>query len=657
MTKEIQVSHYEASTRPGARLLRASRRAAETHAGPRTSALGRAVPIALVILAAAAGLGWRDHGSPNARDWLKYALLAALVVAGILLSGRATRPSRPALLAIAALGGTAILATISIAYSPVPNLARDEALLTLFYAAVFAVPALVLRKREDRIYAVGAIVAGSAGLAVCAALALVLRAHPETLFYGGRLNFPITYPNAQAAAMLIGYWPAVALAARRAGAAWLRALALGGATATLCGWMLSQSKGGAIGLIASALVIFAVSRDRLRLALPVAITIGLAAAGTVPLTAPIRATTTPALRSAIHHGGAVLLWLTIAGTAAGLVYALLDRRTNLSPAARTVAGRAALVGVVLALAGGPTFYFAAVEGPGTFVSRQWHAFKHQSTVETSGTHLLTLGSNRYDFWRVAIKEFGSHPLVGIGSRGFGPAYLQAGRSEETPARAHSLPLDVLSETGLVGFVVLLLIFAPPIVAVARRARGELTAAGALAGGVYFLAHACVDWIWTVPAVGVLAMLLLSVGASSAAPSEPVAFARKTSLLAAGGAVALAVIAFVPPWVASNYTRRAARTGAPSDIAWAKRLDPLAIEPYIVEARWSESFRAALVPLRQAVELQPRSVAARYLYGIGLIKAGRPEAARAQLVEAERLSPRDPYVSAALKQAPPARPAS
>jgi hypothetical protein len=53
------------------------------------------------------------------------------------------RPKPPALLALAALGGTAILVTISIVYTPVPNLARDEALLTLFYAAVFAVPALI----------------------------------------------------------------------------------------------------------------------------------------------------------------------------------------------------------------------------------------------------------------------------------------------------------------------------------------------------------------------------------------------------------------------------------------------------------------------------------------------------------------------------------
>jgi hypothetical protein len=69
--------------------------------------------------------------------------------------------------------------TISISYAAAPNLARDEAVLTLFYAAVFAVPALMLRARDDRTYALGTVVIGGADLAVCAALALVMRAHPD----------------------------------------------------------------------------------------------------------------------------------------------------------------------------------------------------------------------------------------------------------------------------------------------------------------------------------------------------------------------------------------------------------------------------------------------------------------------------------------------
>src|SRR4051812_11088704 len=277
------VSQFEASPRPGAGLSRRSRtRSAASPSELRLVALGRCIPIGLLVLAATAGLAWKSHGSPTSRDWLKYGLLAGLVVVGLFVSNRAVRPRPPALLALGALGATAILCTFSITWTAVPNLARDEALLTVLYAAVFAVPAFMLRTREDRTAATGLIVAGCGLLAVFAALALVMRPHPELLFYGGRLNFPVTYPNGQAAAMLIGYWPALALASRRSGAVWLRALSFGGATAMICGWLLTQSKGGAIGLLVSTVVVFAVSQRRLRLLLPWAITLVFAAIGAVP---------------------------------------------------------------------------------------------------------------------------------------------------------------------------------------------------------------------------------------------------------------------------------------------------------------------------------------------------------------------------------------
>jgi hypothetical protein len=642
------VSQYEASSGTPA----AARPAARASiSDPRFAALARAVPLAILVLLATGGLAWHSKGSPEARDWLGWAVLAGIVVAGAFLSRRALRPARPAQLALAGLGGTAVLATISIAYSAAPSLARDEALLTVFYAAAFTVPALLLRGRGDRRAAAAVIAAGSAGLAVCAALALVVRSQPELLFYGGRLNFPITYPNAQAAAMLIGFWPALALAARREGNPWLRGLAFAGATATLCGWLLTQSKGGAIGLVVAGAVVFRISRRRLRLLLPLALTAALAAIGAVPLTAPIRTNTTADLRSAIHTGGAVLLLLTLAGAAVGLAYAFLDRRTELSPDRVALAGRLARFATVLVLVGVPAVYFATVKGPGGFVHDQWHAFKHQPAVEQSDTHLFSLGSNRSDFWRVALDEFAHHPLLGIGSRGFGPAYLQYGDSAETPARAHSLPLDSLAETGVLGFALLCLVFVPPVAAAGRRARSELTTAGVLGGCVYFAVHASVDWIWTVPAVGVLALALLGLAAASATPENPPRLGRRPALLAAAAVLAVTAIGFVPPWLGGRYTERAAKggSGAATDLSWAKRLDPLAVEPYVVEASQSKSLPAAAAALKAATKLQPRSYAVRYLYGIDLLELGRVAAARAELLEARRLSPRDPYVASALRR--------
>src|SRR5205823_133840 len=96
---------------------------------------------------------------------------------------------------------------------------------------------------------------------------------------------------------------------------------------------------------------------------------------------------------------------------------------------------------------------------------------------------------------LTVHQFEHHPLAGIGSRGFGPAYLQNRHSPDTPARAHSVELDALSELGVVGFALLLLAIVPVFVPVVARMRAcDPAATAAFAGGAYWLVHASVDWI-------------------------------------------------------------------------------------------------------------------------------------------------------------------
>src|SRR5581483_868685 len=94
------------------------------------------------------------------------------------------------------LAAYAAFCALSLTWAPLPSLARDEALLVLFYVVALAVGLASLRT-------------------------------PDDLFLGGRLDFPITYVNAQAAMLLTGFWPAIVVAARRSAPAWLRALAVG----------------------------------------------------------------------------------------------------------------------------------------------------------------------------------------------------------------------------------------------------------------------------------------------------------------------------------------------------------------------------------------------------------------------------------------------
>ena len=612
---------------------------------PLADQLARTIPVA-VLTGVAWAMAWRELGSIDAGAWLQYGLLATLVLAAIAFSGLRGRLGRTGLRSLAPLLVLAAFAAITIVWSPVPSLARDEALLTLFYGVALAVALLTVRSAADRLFASSAVALGAVSLTVAAALKLRFGAHPGELFFAGRLNFPISYVNAQAAATLLGFWPATALAARRSAPPSVRALSLGGSVALLSGWLLTQSKGGGVGLALSAIAVFWVSRERLRLAVPVLFAAAIVSTGIAALTEPIRASGA-ALPSAIRHGGSMLLILTLAGVVVGAVYAVADRRIELSRRERRLAGRLALFCVVAGAVTGLAAFVVVERHPVGFLDAKWNAFKQKPTSAREETHLFSLGSNRYDFWRVALGEFGRHPLLGDGSRGFATAYLERRHSNESPARAHSLELDALSETGLVGFALLVAALGFPLLAVGKGARTELTSAGIFGSAVYFVGHATVDWIWTFPAVGVPLFLLLGAGVSGERRGRRL---RLQKAVPAGVAViVVGLLAFGPPWLASRYEARAAQSTAPSyDLRRARTFDPLSVDPWVTQALVAPSPAQAAAGLRHALEIEPREYALHYLLGEAYLRGGKRSAARKELLEAHRLNPKDPLVASALQ---------
>lgn len=604
----------------------------------------RSLP-AVAVVAGGCLLAWVETGSIDASDWLLYAVLAALLLAVVAFAGSPARPPAAALVGVGLLVAFAGWQAVSIAWSALPSLARDDALLTLFYAVVLAI-GLSVRGAVDRGVVVAAVAAGSGGLAIATAIALRFGSTPEGYFGDGRLAFPVTYTNGAAAMFLVGSWPALVLAARREVPVAVRAGGLAAAAATLAGWLLTQSKGGGIALGLSAVAVLAVSRDRLRLLVPTAIVTVLVGSQFDRLTAPY---TSADLRGAAREAGLTLLWLTAAAAAAGLLYAAADRRLRLSARWNRIVTRAALVAVVVAVIAVPVVFFAAVDHPERRAGDEWRAFKHSPSHETATTHFGSLGSNRYDFWRVALHEFGHHPLAGIGDRGFGPAYLVERRSGETPVRAHSFELDALSELGVVGFLLLLGALAPLVVIAARGAwHGDLAATAGFATAAYFLVHASADWIWTIPAVGLPFFVLLGT-ACARDDAEPLPRVAATG--AAIAAVAVAVLAFAPPWLSSRLSSHALEgSSAPaSDLRWARRLDPLSVEPYLVEANIAPTPAAALAPLLKAAAKEPRSVDVRFELALGYLRAHRLAAARRELQLALMLEPGAPAIEQALRR--------
>jgi len=469
--------------------------------------------------------------------------------------------------------------------------------------------------------------------------------HVLDVYLENRLDFPISYPNAQAAMFLVGFWPALALAARRELPVLGRGLALGAAAGLGGGWLMAQSKGGGVGIAASTIVVLAVSRRRLRLVPPLAIVAALVGASFLPLTAPFRDTAI----GAVHRAAAAELSVMAAAVLLGVAYAYADRRLTLSEWTANRIGYAALLLVVAAISTGCTVFYASVHDPGDFFAAKWETFKRMPSVESGTSHFTSLGSNRYDFWRVSLDEFRRHPLAGVGARGFRAAYLQQRRSPETPARAHSLELDTLMETGIVGFVLLAAALVLAVAAFARRARDDLVALGALGAFTCWLAHASIDWTWTFPA---LCLPLFALVGTAAAPAAAPTLARRASYPLALGAAALAIGGFGLPWLSAHYVRVALSGAADPQAAIdrARSLDPLSVDPLLAEWALAPSARAGIPPLVEALRKEPRSADLLFALGRQERLAGDKAAARRTLRQALRLDPGDPDILAQLAKA-------
>jgi hypothetical protein len=588
-------------------------------------------------------IAWHHDGSVLASDWLPYAALIALVLAAV-LSSSAARFSRPLVLTAALVGSVGLWTAISASWSPVPALARDEFLLFALYGFVLLSQGLGFRAETGRFLPLALTVAALGASAFAVAAEVRFAGDPLPLYVGGRLVAPISYVNAAAALFLVGLWPALVLAARRELHPVVRAGSVAAATAMLAGWMGTQSKGAAVALGVSAIAVFVVLPHRLRLLVPTGIVAVLVFSQYHALTAPFRDQEDVGV---VRHAGTVGLVLAAVGFAVGVAYALADRRLEVPERARRLAVVGVAVAGAAALLVGAVAAEQRIDSHSGFVREQWEVFKQSQAVESGSSHLVNLGTNRYDFWRASLVGFEEHPVAGIGGRAFGPWYLRHGESYETPARAHSLPLDVLLETGVIGFLPLLAAFVVVLVALVRR-RHTLLGAAAFGAFTYFAVHVTGDWIWTFPAVGLPVFALVGIALSTEEGMGPTG---RWAGATAAAVVAFALLLFVPPWLSARITTGvlAGDTSAES-LSWAKRLDPLSAEPYLAEAALAGTPEEAIPPLEDAVAKEPRAVSHRYQLGQAFLAVGRRAEARAQLTVAHALFPRDEDIAKALARA-------
>ena len=430
------------------------------------------------------------------RVWAGAGAWACVVVA--LVAGAPLPRGRDALLAI---GGMALLTgwtLLSILWAPLAGDAYGAGQIAMLYLGALLAAAMVLRDRllpwVEPVLAAGAAVVVGYGLAG--------RLLPGMLHFArsvsaqGRLEQPLTYWNAMGELAALGFVLCTRLAGDRSRPGWLRSVAAAATAPLGLGLYISFSRGALFACVAGllALVVLAPWRQQLA-ALLLAVGVGVVASLAVAAFKGVTSLS-GSVSTRESQGAIVLGLLVVIAVGAGVIQHVLVVRVEDGPhglprrAPLIVTGLIA-VGLTLAIVVG------AQESSGT-----------STTLSGGATRLTSLQSNRYDYWSVALRAFGTEPLHGVGAGGWSVDWLRWRTVAEGAQDAHSLPLQTLAELGVVGLVSLGTFLGGVTWAAvdALRAAGGV-ASGPIAGCVVYLTHAPLDWDWQMPAVTLVAIAL------------------------------------------------------------------------------------------------------------------------------------------------------
>ena len=628
-------------------------------------------------------------------------VLVLLAIAVAFVGVPLARMPTPVKVALGCLAAYTALSFLSILWAQVPGAAWEGADRTLLYLLVFALFACWPQRGPTAALLLGVwtlamvVLAGYVLLHVDAAAHSAVRL--QALLPGGRLTYPSGYANANAAQWLMAFWPALLLA-REARLHWALRGVLAGGTVLLAGVaLLSVSRGSLYATPVMLVLVFALLPGRARtFALLVPVAAGIAVGVPSVLHVGERLEHGQGAASQIHTATAATLLAALVVAVVVAAGAAIESRAKLtgSSAARVRRGVGAvgIATLVVVLAGG----LIAAGNPVTRARHAWDTFKSPKGYEANATgNRLTsgLGSNRYDFYRVALDEFAAHPLVGIGADNFQQQYLVHGRSEETPRYPHSVELRTLAQTGLIGALLAVVGLGAALLAGWRalRQRGPDVdplacgvAAAALAGFAYWVVHGSFDWFWEFAGLGAPAFAMLGIACALAPRVAAVPAGEETSAgvepeglggarpeagrpaegrpmrrglrgIRAWAAIAATVLALaaaaslIAPWLSQLQVQSAAKVWARAPrTAYARlndaaRLDPLSAEPYVVAGNIALRYG----DLRQAdhefaLALERDEGEAYATLERGAIASARGERARALALvgRAVRLNPRD-----------------
>jgi O-antigen ligase len=315
----------------------------------------------------------------------------------------------------------------------------------------------------------------------------------------------------------------------------------------------------------------------------------------------------------VHDGAWFALVFVLAAVAVGaLAYlgSLTEERRPLTEPQRRLVGRVAL-GALGAGAIAAVVVLAVSAKPQSW----YHDFTRVPTnpAETVGAGRLTSfnSNSRWQWWKEAWRGFQKQPFHGTGAGTFELSHRLFRTNDVVVTEPHNVPLQFLSETGVVGFLLATGSVLAAAIGVARRARESPAALAVAVGALAYVLHSVVDFDWDFVAVS--GPFLLSVGVLLGSGS--VRTERRWAFAPVPAALALAVAySLLAPWFAlraSDSALAALEAGRPAQAIGhakdARSLNPFSLEPLFLEAGAAEQLGdlpAARSLYVKAIELQP-----------------------------------------------------
>jgi hypothetical protein len=502
--------------------------AGPTGAGRAPAALAVAL-LALTLYAAFA------HGSVTLSTGARIQVVVATIVvlagvAGIWYGSLRFAAPRLAFAGVGLLTAFAVWSGVTLAWSVAPDQTWLELNRALLYVLVLCL-AIALGASDQR--APEWIATGFLAVAlVVTAYALGQKLVPGLHVSGAfdlnqtgplpRLQEPFGYWNALALFVALGVPSALALTTDMARRRRQRLFGLVALELMLLVVGFTYSRGALIALVGALAVVVWMGGATLRSLMWLAVAcLGVAAPLALGLANHTLTTANVSLGRRESAGAilAVVLFVAVAASVAG-ARKLYDAEATAHVSPRRARGIArmliAIAGLVLVV--GVLSLAFSPRGLGGSVSHAWHSFTTtRATSVYQPDRLLSVDSeNRWVWWKEAAGAFSDRPFGGWGAGSFAVVHLLYRRDTLSVSQPHSVPLQFLAETAVIGTVLALLGFglllAAGVRAVRRLPRGgeRLVMAGLLGGSSAYAIHALYDWDWDIPGVTIPALVMLGV---------------------------------------------------------------------------------------------------------------------------------------------------